>query len=115
MLNFCALRRGARDPSTEGVDCPAFMNAWNLFGDVAASVGLNFQSLESPDAGAVYDKLFWGCNRSVVTPPGERYVPQWSAGEVWALASVLREGLNLFARCVSVEGLLPVEDYHAPG
>jgi hypothetical protein len=87
-------------PSSSTVDCSEFLNAWNLFGDVAASLGVDLEGDEGPLAQAVNYKLFLGCNLPSITPSGEHYVPEWTAEEVEALARVLRAGLRLFGSSV---------------
>jgi hypothetical protein len=42
-----------------------------------------------------YDKLFWGNNLPVVTPPGEFYVPAWSDEELAELHRILSDGMRL--------------------
>jgi hypothetical protein len=77
------------------IDCDAFLSAWNLFADLAASTGAGFE----PDYDRtrhIYHKLFLGNNLPIVTPPGERYVPCWSAAERRILHEVLGAGLALF-------------------
>jgi hypothetical protein len=77
------------------IDCDAFLAAWNLFADLAASTGAVFEP-DSERTRHVYDKLFWGNNLPSVTPPGERYVPRWSAAERRIVRQVLGAGLALF-------------------
>jgi hypothetical protein len=48
----------------------------------------------------IYDKLFWGNNLPLITPEGERYLPEWSADEVQSLAQILASGLDLFISVV---------------
>jgi hypothetical protein len=65
------------------VDCEEALNTWNLFRDVAASFPNKVAALEELDSDLpIYDKLFWGNNLPAVTPPGERYVPEWSPEEI---------------------------------
>jgi hypothetical protein len=77
------------------IDCDVFLTAWNLFADLAASTGAGF----APDderTRQIYEKLFWDNNLPSMTPPGERYVPRWSAAERRTLRAVLGSGLALF-------------------
>ncbi|MGA7415342.1 MAG: hypothetical protein WBW33_33020 [Bryobacteraceae bacterium] len=51
------------------IDCAEALNAWNLFADVAASVGaagIDFRAIDRC-APATYQKLFWGSNLPAVT------------------------------------------------
>ena len=85
------------------VHCDEALAAWNLLGDVAASIvdrGIAFERLDSDaDFRAIYDKLFWGNNLPSVTPKGEHYVPEWAPDEITSLAEILSTGLDLFASC----------------
>jgi hypothetical protein len=95
--NLDRLRAWCRQPTANGVDCPAFLNAWNLLDDLAAihdHPGTSYAQL-SRAAAQSYDKLFWGNNLPSVTPPGERYVPSWSAQELDEIRQVLEAGLGL--------------------
>jgi hypothetical protein len=83
------------------VDCRNALAAWNLFGDVARSIrgrGIAFDHLDSQFP-SIYEKLFWGNNPPSMTPKGRHYVPEWSPGELAALAEVLSAGLGLFESC----------------
>jgi hypothetical protein len=70
------------------VDCPVFLNAWNLFEDFSHTVGANFDPNKGPlgpfddlsNAGTkedldkgrtdkIYAKIFWGNNLPSLTPP----------------------------------------------
>lgn len=75
-------------------DCSELLNAWNLFGDLPR--GENLFGEAAARANLVYDKLFWGCNLPAMTPPGEHYVPIWSASETAALKRLLMLGLAEF-------------------
>jgi hypothetical protein len=86
-------------PSAEEVDCDALLSAWNLVADVAVSVGAGLDPWADATIG-VYQKLFWGNNLPAMTPPGERYVPEWDADEVGQIAEVLGEGLRVFRAAV---------------
>jgi hypothetical protein len=87
------------EPGAAGIDCDDMLGAWNMLADTAHS--LSCKLFEPRGAKAVYDKLFWGNHLEVVTPPGERYEPEWSAADVALLAGVLSAGLNTLRRAVS--------------
>ncbi len=85
----------------EPVNCEKALVAWNLFGDVAGSIGergVAFERLHRSSR-ATYDKLFWGNNLPSMTPEGRQYVPEWSPDEIAALTEILTTGLDLFASC----------------
>lgn len=86
------------------VDCFEILSAWNLFCDIANSVeGPSKDSFEKLDSemSDVYNKVFWGNNLPAVTPPGERFVPTWSADEMDALAALLSAGLAMLTSCAA--------------
>ena len=81
----------------DGIDCRAFLDAWNLFDDLAGlhdRPGTGYARL-SRAASSRYDKLFWGNNLPGVTPPGERYDPDWRPEEVAEIRRVMEAGLTL--------------------
>ena len=73
-------------------DAVAVLNAWNLAWDVANSTGAAFAH-RGGERDAVYDKVFWANNLPAVTPPGERYEPEWAADEIAVLSAVVSETL----------------------
>jgi len=76
------------------IDVKAFLNIWNLFMDVSASVGGSFNA-DSERTEHIYAKLFWGNNLPSVTPRGKRYTPVWRAHEVRLIRRTLGHGLEL--------------------
>ena len=88
--------------SADKIDCAELLDAWNMFLDVAASAG-GASLFEAADARAndVYDKLFFGNNLPSITPPGEHYVPGWSAEEVGVLARIMRLGHRMVQAALS--------------
>jgi hypothetical protein len=94
---FDYLRTWLEQPTANGIDCPAFLNAWNLFIDLRSAIA-GRDTIRDPDgARSVYDKLFRGNNLPSVTPKGERFQPAWDESEIAALARVLGDGLQLFS------------------
>jgi hypothetical protein len=90
-----AVERWLSRPDRGAIECAHFLDAWNLFGDIASSKGCAAFETASRSAGVVYDKLFWGNNLPAVTPPGEHYVPAWSDAEVAELHRILSDGMAL--------------------
>ncbi len=88
-----------RRPLLADIDCDSVLNIWNLFGDLATSVGQSFNS-DRKCSRRIYEKLFWGNNLPAVTPPGKHYRPIWSDEERLILQEILSEGLMLFRRQV---------------
>ena len=95
--DFDRLSEWCRQPNSEGIDCSTFLNAWNFFDDLAEvddKPDTPFSRL-SREAGGIYDKLFWGNNLAAVTPPGQEFVPTWTADELQDLGRVLGCGIAL--------------------
>jgi hypothetical protein len=82
-------------PDRAAINCHHFLDAWNLFDDIASSIGNAVFERSSRSAGDVYDKLFWGNNLPAVTPPGKRYVPAWSDRELAELHRILSDGMKM--------------------
>lgn len=76
-------------------DCEFLLDFWNLFGDVAYSVGRKFEPVRTKRSDRVYNKLFFGSNLPAMTPPGEKYVPLWTKKERKLLRELMRSGLNM--------------------
>ena len=88
------------------IHCEAFLNAWNLLGDVSASVGIG----SDPDPNRtqnIYQKLFWGSNIPAITPPGKHFTPLWSGAEVTVMREVLGAGLSHFRNHVRLRSVSP--------
>jgi hypothetical protein len=95
--NFDVVRTWCYAPVAEGVDCSAFLNAWNFFDDMA-EIHANPETQHarlSREASEIYEKLFWGNNLPATTPTGERYEPSWTIGELEMMRQVLESGLHL--------------------
>lgn len=95
-----AVRAWLADPRAETVDCDRTLCAWNLFIDVARSMTASNEAFLAADAarGAIYRRVFWGCNLPAVTPEGEAFHPSWTREECQELVDLLSLGLDLFAR-----------------
>jgi hypothetical protein len=93
ILAWCAA------PTAGGVDCPAFLNAWNFLDDLAGlHAGADTPHTRLSRAAAVcYDRLFRGNNLPAVTPPGERFEPSWGENDLAAIRGVMLAGLELLA------------------
>ena len=102
VFDFDSVAHWLRNPDRRMIDCVVFLNAWNLFGDVASSTGHAAFDRSSRNAAGTYAKLFWGNNLPAVTAPEEHYFPAWSDGEVADLHRVLSDGMRLFRKGVKV-------------
>jgi hypothetical protein len=76
--------------------CSQILNAWNLFNDIARSVGATLDD-RSPDADNCYDKVFAGNNLDSITPAGEHYSPYFSEEECGLIAEILARGRTILA------------------
>jgi hypothetical protein len=83
------------------VNCKKALAAWNLFVDVARSVGKAGTALMRLDSrrGRIYEKVFRGNNLPAVTPEGCHYIPEWSSDETAYLIKIFACGLKLFEAC----------------
>jgi hypothetical protein len=95
LYDLDAIDRWLEDPRGSAIDCKLFLDAWNLFDDVASSIQSRLFEWTSREADGPYDKLYWGNNLPAVTPPGKRYEPIWSDDEVETLQKILGEGISL--------------------
>jgi hypothetical protein len=100
IFDFDSVEQWLNTPDRGAIDCVLFLNAWNLSGDIASSTGNAAFERHSRSLGGVYDKLFWGNNIPVVTPPGEHYVPAWSDEELAELHWILSDGMRLIRNAV---------------
>lgn len=78
------------------VDCGTFLNAWNLFSDLATTFQGRTAHIDGQREDRIYNKLFWGNNLPALTPPGKHYEPTWSKSEVDRMRNVLAKGMGLF-------------------
>ena len=90
-----------RNPSDD-IDCPTFLNTWNLFSDLATSLNGRRSHIDDRQYMDIYDKVFFGNNLPPVTPPGEYYVPAWSDDEIAVFVELFSEWLAKF-RSLMVE------------
>ncbi len=102
LLDLTVVTDWLQTPKPEGIDCPTFLNAWNLFQDVAETVGHSFETTTDGFNTSIYNKLFWGNNLPSVTPPGECYVAEWSAEELSRIHEILSDGFFLFQQHIKM-------------
>ncbi|MGH3252932.1 MAG: hypothetical protein ACRDOI_42890 [Trebonia sp.] len=83
-------------------DCGLLLTIWNLAGDVARGLSEPFED-RGEVLDHVYDKLFLGSNLPSVTPPGERYQPQWPQEELGLLRATIKTAADLIrSRVIAV-------------
>lgn len=93
-FEFDAISAWIASPSAASIDCDLFLNAWNLLLDITDSLGI--PPTLSDDEKAILETLFWGCNLPSMTPPGEHFVPTWSATRIAIMRSSLQRELTRF-------------------
>jgi hypothetical protein len=100
-VNLDVIADWAKHPNETQIDCSGFLDAWNLFSDIAASVDESGQALtELDNYFEIYDKLFRGNNLPAFTNAGEEYIPHWTKGDIQEMVKVFNAGLELFQRNV---------------
>ncbi len=75
-------------------DCKTILLYWNMFSDMAKSVGTKFGGDDEKN-NKIYDKLFFGNNLPTVTPDGKHYDPIWSNAERKSITAILSEGVEI--------------------
>ena len=95
-LDAVESRCRANGPLT--IDCNDILAAWNLFSDVARSVGDAGTSYLASDSvlGHEYEKLFFGNNLPALTPPEEHHTPTWTDDEIDDIRRHVILGFDLF-------------------
>lgn len=89
-------------------DCRLLLDFWNMFGDIAYSVGRKFEPVRTKRSDRIYNKLFFGSNLPAMTPPGEEYVPNWTKKERKLLRELMRSGLNMLGEVCTAANLSEV-------
>lgn len=74
--------------------CTQLINAWNLLGDIARSVGASLDD-RSAEVDRCYEKLFAGMNLGIYTPPGEHYSPHFKKSEKRLIKEVFHRGRTI--------------------
>lgn len=95
------LTRWLAGGSVHAVDCDELLAAWNLFDDVARSMGDRFERGDRSAIDTVYEKLFGGSEvaNAVLRPKEEPvYQPRWTPEDERVLRTLLGDGLTMFRR-----------------
>lgn len=90
-----AVAAWVRRADVQTIDCPACLDAWELFSDVARSVGADFDS-DVAATRTVCDLLFWGNSAPPMTRVRAGFEPAWTTGQVKQIADILATGLAIF-------------------
>jgi hypothetical protein len=75
-------------------DAELLLTVWNLCGDVARGTRRRFDD-RGEQRDRVYDVVFYGNNLPSMTPPGENFVPDWTAGDLEVLREVILSGVAM--------------------
>ncbi|MDE6780434.1 MAG: hypothetical protein K2J40_03120 [Ruminococcus sp.] len=79
-------------------DCNFLIDFWNLFSDIAYSVGKELEPIKTRRINRCYNKLFWGLNLPAVTPEGCEYEPIFTKRERKLIREIMRTGLEIFEK-----------------
>lgn len=94
-LNLDGLEQLLELPASEEI-CTQLLNAWNLYGDIARSLGATLAD-DGEEAQRCYDKLFYGNNLPSITPVGEHYRPFFTETEQQLIGGILTRGRAVLA------------------
>ncbi len=84
-------------PFSEQIDCEFLLNFWNIFSDIAFSVGDDFE-VKSDFSNKIYNKLFYGLNLPAITPEDSEYIPIFDENEIEYLRELMKCGINLLEK-----------------
>lgn len=74
--------------SVSSAHCTLILDTWNLFEDIARSMGLSFSAVTSKSKYSnqkIYKKFFYGNNLPSMTPAGKSYSPAFNSEELKAI------------------------------
>ncbi|MDE7364951.1 MAG: hypothetical protein K2N27_08760 [Ruminococcus sp.] len=80
------------------MDCNFLIDFWNLFSDIAYSIGKELEPVRTRRINRCYNKLFWGLNLPAVTPEGCEYEPIFTKRERKLIREIMRTGLEIFEK-----------------
>jgi len=81
-------------------DCNSFLNLWNLFNDVAASIDQQFiGDIRDSERDELYDKLFDGSGIFISKDPN----PQFCLSEINLLKDILQNGLSFLSDNLEIQ------------
>lgn len=80
------------------MDCNFLIDFWNLFSDIAYSVGKELEPIKTRRSRRCYNKLFWGLNLPAVTPKNCVYEPVFTKKERKLIREIMHTGLEIFEK-----------------
>jgi hypothetical protein len=95
IYKFDVISSWCSHPSIEEIDCREFLNMWNIFIDLASSIGSRSQfNAVDLDMGNLYDKFFYGNNLLSKNSTKNLYEPSWSEYEIYEIANLFMKGVQ---------------------
>jgi hypothetical protein len=84
--------------SSSRTTCSVLLAGWNFIEDMGRTFNFknDMKRLRSKPMYKAYEKIFYGCNLSSVTPEGKSYSPLWINKEIAALRAEFRTIWELF-------------------
>lgn len=80
------------------MDCNFLIDFWNIFSDIAYSVGKELEQVRTRRSDRCYNKLFRGLNLPAVTPENCEYEPVFTKRERKLIREIMRTGLEIFEK-----------------
>lgn len=78
------------------IACEFLIDFWNLFSDIAYSVGKELEPIKTRRLKRCYNKLFWGLNLPAATPEGCEYEPVFTKRERKLIREVMHTGMEIY-------------------
>lgn len=80
------------------MDCEFLIDFWNMFSDIANSVGKELEPVRTRRIKRCYNKLFWELNLPAVTPENCEYEPVFTKRERKLIREIMRTGLEIYEK-----------------
>lgn len=94
---FCVLRE-----RKFAKNCALLLNFWNIFSDLAQSVGKKFCG-DDKEYSYIYQKLFFGNNLRAINKGRKNYIPVFEKHEKNQIMKVLEEGIKIFEEQLEIK------------
>jgi hypothetical protein len=105
--DFDSISSWLQKPTSETVDCEAFLLAWNNLTDIESAINKRNMDVEDRASLGIYEKLFAGCNMPMMVAQGEKYLPSWSNSELVELQTILSSKLARFKSRLNLQQMDP--------
>lgn len=84
---------------SDSEDCRMLFKTWNFFSDWAKTLNEEFiGDFDQEQILEIYDKLFYGCNLSVINEGEEQYYPSFDDDEKGELILILKDGFSILEK-----------------